>query len=582
MTRTHRPSLRQVAVRYVPAIAVLVVVVVLGVVVGGGDDSSRPGPNGGPTAGPTSLPLTFDEAQAKGVDVAWGPHCDTSTGKVAVPLWYAPPCVDPLAGRDNGGSTSPGVTRDEIVVAVYQEQPDLLQQTFLERSGSDESLDAELRTNQQYVDFFQSNYQTYGRHVRLVPVRGSGPPDDDVAAKADAIRVATEIGAFASFGGPSQTTAYADELAARGVLCVGDCTTAAPESFLRSRSPYVWPTLASPDQAAQHWAEFVGKELAGGRARYAGDRTLRHQQRRFGVVRYDDEPGTFDRSFARFSALLQKQRVPIATEVPYQLDLADAQEGARATIASLREAGVTSVIIAGDPVFPVFLTKEATAQRYFPEWVVMGYAYTDTAVFGRQYDQRQWAHAFGVSLLPTRQADDIDELAQIIEWQTGKPPEASTFRVLVQAQLLFFTGVHLAGPDLTPQTFRAGLFRYPADRPTSSPFLHLSWGRHRIWPGLDVTGGDDATVIFWDPTARGADEVGNPGRGLWRYALDGRRYLPGDWPDGDVGLYDRRRSVTILRELPPAARPPDYPSPAGPSPTAPSAGSTSTQPSPGA
>ena len=25
---------------------------------------------------------------------------------------------------------------------------------------------------------------------------------------------------------------------------------------------------------------------------------------------------------------------------------------------------------------------------------------TDTTVFGRQYDQRQWAHAFGVSLLP--------------------------------------------------------------------------------------------------------------------------------------------------------------------------------------
>ena len=51
-------------------------------------------------------------------------------------------------------------------------------------------------------------------------------------------------------------------------------------------------------------------------------------------------------------------------------------------------------------MFPTFLTKEATAQGYFPEWVVLGYAYTDTAVFGRQYDQKQWAHAFGVSLLP--------------------------------------------------------------------------------------------------------------------------------------------------------------------------------------
>jgi hypothetical protein len=562
VTRTRRPSLGSVATRYIPAVAVLLVVVVVALLVGGGDDAARVRP----AKGPTALPLTFDEARARGVDVAWGPHCDTSTGKVAVPLWYAPPCVDPStgdgSGADKADSTSPGVTRKEIVVAVYQQQPDLLEQTFLERSGSDESLDSELRTNQQYVDFFEANYETYGRHVRLVPVRGSGPPDDDVSAKADAIRVATEIGAFASFGGPSQTTAYADELAARGVLCVGDCTTAAPESFLRSRSPYVWPTLASPEQAAEHWSEFVGKELSGRKAKYAGDRALAKQTRRFGVVRYDDEPGTFDRSFARFADLLRTQHVRIATEVPYQLDLADAQEGARATIAALREAHVTSVIIAGDPVFPVFLTKEATAQGYFPEWVVMGYAYTDTAVFGREYDQRQWAHAFGVSLLPTRQADDIDELAQIVVWQTGLPPEASTFRILVQAQLLFFTGVHLAGPDLTPETFRAGLFRFPATRPTSSPFLHLSWGRHRIWPGVDLTGGDDATVIFWDPDARGPDEVGNAGRGLWHYALEGRRYLPGHWPNGDVGLFDDATAVTILEELPPAARPPDYPSPA--------------------
>ena len=47
------------------------------------------------------------------------------------------------------------------------------------------------------------------------PMKASGAPDDAVAAKADAIKVATELHAFASFGGPGQTTAYADELAAR-------------------------------------------------------------------------------------------------------------------------------------------------------------------------------------------------------------------------------------------------------------------------------------------------------------------------------------------------------------------------------
>ena len=64
-------------------------------------------------------------------------------GTVAVPLTYAPPCVKPFTGN-NGGATAPGVTGDTITIALYQTQPDILQQTFFQQSGSDESLAAEL------------------------------------------------------------------------------------------------------------------------------------------------------------------------------------------------------------------------------------------------------------------------------------------------------------------------------------------------------------------------------------------------------------------------------------------------------
>ncbi len=188
-----------------------------------------------------------------------------------MPSGYAPPCVAPWKGGDNGGETAPGVTADTITVALYQAQPDLLQQAFFENSGSDESLAKERQTTQDYVDYFSAHYELYGRKVDLVTVKASGAPDDDVAAKADAIKVATEVHAFASFGGPGQTTAYADELSARGVLCVGDCVIAEPQSFLERHAPYVWPTTASPEQASEHWAAFVGKQLAKGKAAYAGD-----------------------------------------------------------------------------------------------------------------------------------------------------------------------------------------------------------------------------------------------------------------------------------------------------------------------
>ena len=245
----------------------------------------------------------------------------------------------------------------------------------------------------------------------------------------------------------------------------------------------MWPTTASPEQASLHWAAFVGGQLGTKPARYAGSKDLAKQKRVYGVVHYDDDAGNFSKSVASFERQLAKYKVKATVTIPYSLDLATAQQDARNIIAKLQSSGVTSVVLAGDPVFPSILTKEATAQGYFPEWVVLGYAFTDTTVFGRTYDQQQWAHAFGVSLLPARTADDVDELANVITWQTGQPPAAKTFRELVQAPLVFFTGVHLAGPNLTAKTFAAGLARYPADAPTVPTRLHLSWGRHGIWPG---------------------------------------------------------------------------------------------------
>jgi hypothetical protein len=556
--RRGGPSRRTILTRYLPIVAVVAVIGIVAAVVSSGGGGGKSTTTTAPTKG---LPLTFDEAQARGVHVNWGPKCDTSTGRVAVPLSYAPPCIQPWNGGNNGGATAPGVTADTITIALYQSQPDPLAEAALQQSGSDESLAAEARTVQAYVDFFQSHYETYGRRIRVVPIRASGTPDDDVSAKADADRVANEVHAFASFGGPSLTSAYADELASKGVLCLGECVLAETSSFLQSRAPYVWPSLAAPDQAALPWAQFVTSQLSGRPAAHAGDPKLRAQRRVFGDVRFDDGTGIFDATYKQFAHTLAGKHTKIAVDLKYQLDLTQAQAISRTLIASLKTAHVTTVFVAADPIFPQFLTKEATAQGYFPEWVVLGYAYTDTAVFGRQYDQRQWAHAFGVSLLPARTDDSVDQLATILSWQTGRPPEAKTFRVLVQAPLIFFTGVHLAGPHLTAASFRDGLFRYPATRPLVPTLLHTSWGRHGIWPGTDYTWGDDLTVIWWDPNVSGPDEVGNQGRGLYRYALAGRRYLPGQWP-ADVGLFDVGHSTTVLHALSGDERPPSYPSPA--------------------
>lgn len=558
-TATTPTASRRGVRRYLPIAAGLVVVGLIVAVVSltGSDGPDRSGTKAG--SGAKGGPVTLTDANRSSVD--WGPNCDVSRGAVAVPLTFAPPCVKPFTGN-NGGATTPGVTADTITVALYQAQPDILQSAALERSGSDESLVAEAKTVQQYIDFFEAHYETYGRHVRLVVVKASGPPDDDQTAKADAIQVATEVKAFASFGGPGQTEAYAQELAARGVLCLGDCMLASSSAFADQRAPYVWLTLPSVDQSATHWANFVAHQLNGRPARYAGDPALAKQHRAFGLVRFDESFAGFQEAGQQFVAKLGHQGVHLAADAPYELDIARAQENARNMINKMKAAGVTTVMFAGDPLTPSSLTAEATAQNYFPEWVVLGAAYTDTSLFGRTYDPEQWKHAFGVSSLYVPTPQRLDQYSEIVRWQTGQPPEAKTYKLLVQAPLIFYTALHLAGPDLTPDTFRDALFRYPSAA-TNPAQIHLSWGTHDIWPGTDYFGADDATLIWWNPDARGVDEVGGEGVGMWEFADGGKRYLPKEWPKVPPHLFDASTSVIRFDAFPPGDGPPSYPAPGG-------------------
>ncbi|MBK5287091.1 MAG: hypothetical protein JJE46_01360 [Acidimicrobiia bacterium] len=552
--KSHRSPLR----RYLPFIAGITVLalVIAGISLSRKSDATKP--KARPAVASTGPgPVTLSDANRTSID--WGPNCDTKRGSVAIPLSYAPPCVKPFRG-DNGGATAPGVTADSITIALYQAQPDILQEAALNRSGSDESLATEAQTVQAYIDFFQAHYETYGRKVNLVIVKGSGSPDDDASARADAIKVATEVKAFASFGGPGQTEAYAQELAARGVLCLGDCMLASSQKFVDQRQPNIWLTLPAVDQSAIHWAKFVNG-LSGQRAAYAGDTAMTKKQRVFGLVRFDESFAGFQEAGTQFLARLRADGVKVAVDAPYELDLTRAQENARNTIAKLKSHGVTTVMFAGDPLTPSTLTTEATAQKYFPEWIVLGAAYSDTSLFGRTYDPAQWKHAFGVTSLYVPTPQKLDQYSEILRWETGKPPEAKTYKLLVQAPLIFFTALHLAGPRLTPESFKAGLFHFPS-APTDPSQIHFSWGNHDIWPTTDYFGGDDATVIWWDPNATGIDEVGNEGRGMWQFANGGRRYLPTQWPATAPKLFVAANSVTRFDRFPSGSGPPTYPSPA--------------------
>jgi len=574
--RRSQPSWVRMGVRYGPFLAVAVLVVAAVAVFGGGDDDD--GGTGTDDAELTtdadellaSGPMTWPRAEAEGADVEWGENCDTERGTIELPTVYAPPCVEPFAGN-NGGPTATGVTAEEILVVQYHTDPELdpLGASIVGGAGADTNPETSQQALDEYTALYNEVFELYGRRVRLQSFVGTGAGDDRDAARRDARAIAA-LDPFAVLGSPLQSTSvFAQELAANGVICGPTCSLAEPEEIVEGPdyNPYIWLPGPTPDQAAQVAVEMVAKLAGPGPATMAGDPETQAQDRVYGIVHYDTPDNVHEGVFETLRDGLEAEGIDVATDVRFELDLARSQENARTIIARLEEAGVTTVVYYGDPITPSTLTTEATAQDYHPEWIVGPTVLGDTIFFGRLNDAEQWSHGFGLGIQPANDVPAITDTFHIYDWAYGGDPPNNTVVVTEPPLRDLFTSIHMAGPELTPETLRDGMFRRPpAGGGPTNP--EVSRGDHDAWiddDGVDWGYSDDFTLIWWDPDAIGIDELGAEGPGMYRYANNGQRYRLGEIPDSaeEAGLFDEASGPAIFEELPPEDAVPEYEPPEG-------------------
>jgi hypothetical protein len=157
-------------------------------------------------------------------------------------------------------------------------------------------------------------------------------------------------------------------------------------------------------------------------------------------------------------------------------------------------------------------------QKYYPEWIVTGTAFNDRDELGQLYDEEQWKHAFGLSQLgadPPHGASFAYAAAKSVD-----PDHEPIFgaELFYKFCYVLATGIQMAGPNLTPQSFAAGMRAYPGGTGPE--------GRWAYPPGA-YGPNRDALEIWWDPATTSAAN-GAPGR----YMTGDRRYLPGQWPTG--------------------------------------------------
>ncbi len=558
--------------RYGPVALVLVLLVGAGVIAtvegrSGARTSSSTART--PSVAGTSVPLTYAAATKEGRvgDERWSPECDRSTGRLKVPSVYAPPCV-PLFAGDNGGATSSGVTGTTINLVYYQPPPGDLVSAIQGVAGTPQT---NFATAQAYVDMLDHVLELYGRHVNLIDFNASGTSTDTVAAQADAVKVADQLHAFASINGPAQTAVYADTLARLHVLCFS-CGLGSTYSGYQKDAPYLWADLPVADSLLDVAWSYVIDQLNGHDATWAGDPSFRHRRRLFAVVHYDQNPpiyGTITKKLTQRFVDAHVNAVP--TAFSYLLDLATLPDQAATIAAKLKASGATTVVFAGDPIMPIYLTKACAAIGYYPEWVITGTVFTDSSTLGRYYDQKEWAHAFGISSLPVPSPIQSSDGYRLYHWWYGagaSPPSPQLPNVLLPPLLLFFDGVELAGPHLTPQSFAKGLFGAPpAGGGPTTPLQ--AFGNQGAAPLPSYTVPADYTYIWYDAAAKGTDEEGTDGSGLIEYVDGGKRYSDRSVPGQPVPMFSPAGAVTQYPTPPAGSRPPSYP----PWPGSPAAGS---------
>jgi len=502
------------------------------------------------TAGAAPSVPKFDPGIGSEAALA-NPKCDPATKRFRYQNYAAPLCVKPWKdGDDNGGATAQGVTKTALkVVVLYGDLPPAQLATkglYTNQATGENNPNAPIDATKDINEINKHVYETWGRTVEFTFVKASG--SDETSQRADAVKV-TAMKPFAvldeatAIGTPPVGGGAVFELAVKnaGVLFV------APQNTQPKPTSRQYSLLA---------AEFVGKQLKGGKAEYAGE-GLKDQPRRFGVL----HASNFDMAY--FEQQLAKYGVKVESDAEYSVPPGDVSlqssspeidQQIPTLITRLKAAGVNNLIMMATHSVAATASKAMKSQDWFPEITVTSFPYTDLDVLARSNDPDVWSHALGlIWFLPGIEGGYGTSSVQSFQWFWGTDQGT---RWDGAGALLggLYTVIQFAGPKLDKRSIAAVAPRLRKANAGIGGADSNSAFTFEIPPpapdgGVAIRG---AALGWFDPNAEGPGNynLGFQGKGEYHYLDQGKRYVSGTIPKTKKRFFDDANSTTTFSALP--------------------------------
>ncbi|HLX89957.1 MAG TPA: hypothetical protein VKR22_16040 [Acidimicrobiales bacterium] len=433
---------------------------------------------------------------------------------------YSPPCVT-FSGT-NGGNTATGVSGNTITVTARLTTDQSFQQTLATLAGAQlrDTNDDNERTIQALVQYFNTHFQFYGRKIVVKFFTGQGSLSQELQgtgqanAEVDA-KTAQSLGAFADLTAESEP--YSTALWNNGILGFGDPYM--PNYWHQQHQPFDWSLATDGTDLATGIGNYAVQKLCpqGTPAAYAGG-NLKGAPRKFAGIAPQNE--LYQVSATVFKQIMNAHGCAV-DNFQYSLDLGTESQQASNLVAQLKAGGYTTIICGCDPIFPVYLSGVAAQQNYYPEFVEIGAALVDQDYVGQLYNQQFYAHAFGIS--PNEATVPYTQTIGYAAYKTVRTDEPAFFVDIIYLQLdMLAIGLQMAGPDLTPATFQAGMFAYPP-RLGPAGLWGFSTAQHTI--------PNDFREVCWSPNTTSPNN-NKPGAYV---QTSNQRWTPDNVPKGPPG-----------------------------------------------